>query len=54
MKYKDPKTEEYYKSLPGVVRAFIHQSGAEISTLGELMLIGEHFKISFNVNDTDG
>lgn len=44
MKYDDPEMERYFLSLPPETQEFINQSGAEISTLGELMEIGEHFK----------
>lgn len=44
--YKDPKMEEYFLSLPTEVRAFIISSGREISTPGELMMVGEHFKMT--------
>ena len=36
-----------FNSLPSKVRAFINNSRADISTPGELMLIGEHFRKSF-------
>lgn len=39
--------EAYFASLPPKVRAFINRSKADISTPGELMLIGEHFRNSF-------
>ena len=48
MKYKDPKMEAYYQSLPPEVRRFIDQSGADICSIGELTLIGEHFKVSLD------
>ena len=47
MKYEDPRMEAYFNSLPSKVRAFINNSRADISTPGELMLIGEHFRKSF-------
>jgi hypothetical protein len=43
MNFKDPQMEEYFNSLPVVVQGFIVRSGLEISTFGELMMIGEHF-----------
>lgn len=46
MKYEDPKMEAYYQSLPPEVRQFIDQSRADICSLGELTLIGEHFRVS--------
>lgn len=53
MKYEDPRMEAYFNSLPSPVRRFIHRSGAEISSPGELMLIGEHFRNSFGFADQD-
>ncbi|MDO4515929.1 MAG: hypothetical protein Q4C76_02175 [Bacillota bacterium] len=47
MKYENPQMEAYFASLPPKVRAFINRSKADISTPGELMLIGEHFRNSF-------
>lgn len=47
MKYRDPKMEAYFNSLPSEVRAYINLSKADISSLGSLMLIGEHFRYSF-------
>lgn len=47
MKYEDHRMEAYFNSLPSKVRAFINNSRADISTPGELMLIGEHFRKSF-------
>lgn len=46
MKYENPQMEAYYNSLPPKVQAFIHRSKADISTPGELMLIGEHIRHS--------
>lgn len=51
MKYENPQMEAYFNSLPGKVRAFIHRSKAEISTPGELMLIGEHLRHSLGCNE---
>ena len=47
MKFDDPNMENYFRSLPLEVQAFIQNSGADISTPGELMHIGEHFRNSF-------
>jgi len=47
VKYKDPVMEKYFLSLPQNVKGFINASEVEISTPGDLMLIGEHFKVSF-------
>ena len=44
MNFDTPEMEQYFASLPNETQNFIRQSGAEISTLGELMQIGEHFK----------
>lgn len=44
MQFEDAAMEQYFLSLPVSVQQFILQSGVEISTLGELMEIGEHFK----------
>ena len=35
---------EYFMSLPQNVQKYILQSGTQISTLGDLMQVGEHFK----------
>ncbi|MCI2106672.1 MAG: hypothetical protein LKK00_08150 [Intestinimonas sp.] len=51
MKYSDPKMEQYFNSLPSTVRAYINLSKAEIGSLGDLMLIGEHFRYSFGPDD---
>lgn len=40
----NPALGEYFATLPPKVQNFIVDSKAEISTLGELMKIGEHFK----------
>ncbi len=53
MKYEDPRMEAYFNSLPSKVRAFIHNSRADISTPGELMLIGEHFRNSFGETERE-
>ena len=45
--------EAYFNSLPSKVRAFIHNSRADISTPGELMLIGEHFRNSFGETERE-
>ena len=39
-----PVFREYFNSLPVHVRALILESGAEITSLGELMQIAEHLK----------
>ena len=39
-----PQLREYFASLPRYVQDFILDSNAQITTLGELMEIGEHFK----------
>ena len=44
MDFETPEMKEYFDSLPPETKSFIIQSGAEISTLGELMEIGEHFR----------
>lgn len=46
MKYENPQMEAYFNGLPTKVRAFINRSKADISTPGELMLIGEHLRHS--------
>ena len=43
MKYEDPKMEAYFCSLPLAVQSYINQSGADICSIGELTIIGEHF-----------
>lgn len=39
--------EEYFNTLPPEVQNYILTSQANISSLGELTLIGEYFKNSF-------
>ena len=51
MKYRDPWMENYFNSLPPAVRSLINRSKAEIASRGELMLIGEHFKINLGYAD---
>ena len=48
MKYDNYDMERYFQSLPPDIKDFISSSGVEVSTLGELMLIGEHFKHSLD------
>lgn len=52
MKYSDPKMEKYFCTLPPEVQNYINESKADISSLGELMLIGEHFRYSFGYEET--
>lgn len=40
----DPVLGEYFATLPPKVQDFIVNAKAEISTLGELIAIGEHFR----------
>jgi hypothetical protein len=44
MKFENPEMQNYFDSLPPEAKSHIIKSGVEISTLGELMKIGEHFK----------
>ena len=53
VKYRDPNMEAYFNSLPPAVRVFIDRSGADISTPGELMLIGEHCRNSFGYTERE-
>lgn len=53
MKFDNPDMEHYFRTLPQEVRLFIERSGAEISSPGELMLIGEHFRNSFGYTEQD-
>ena len=50
-KYDDPKMEAYFRTLPLEVQNLIERSGAEIASLGELTMIGEHFKNSNSKTD---
>ena len=52
-KYDDPEMDEYFTSLPPEVQAYVERSQVEISTYGELMQIGEHFKSSIGEDETD-
>lgn len=47
MHYDDPKMQAYFNDLPAKARVMIDRSGVEISTPGELMLVGEHFRKKF-------
>ena len=47
MKYKDPKMEQYWNTLPPEVQSLIEGTGAQISSLGMLTKLGEYYK-----NDT--
>ena len=53
MKYDDPNMEHYFRSLPPPVQRLIERSGADICSPGELMLIGEHFKISYGYQEPE-
>ncbi len=44
MRYTDPKMRAYFSTLPSKVRARLMLSKVEIASLGELMLVGEHFR----------
>ena len=48
LKYREPAKERYFSSLPPAARSYINRSGVEISTYGELMQIGEHFRHSMS------
>ena len=52
MQYENPNMEKYFRSLPPKVQSLILRSRADISSPGELMLIGEHFKKEFEAEDT--
>ena len=47
MKYKDPKMEQYWNTLPPGVQSLIEGTGAQICSLGMLTKLGEYYK-----NDT--
>ena len=47
MKYKDPRMEQYWNTLPPGVQSLIEGTGAQISSLGMLTKLGEYYK-----NDT--
>ena len=53
VKYDDPNMEHYFRSLPPPVQRLIERSGADIGSPGELMLIGEHFKISYGYQEPE-
>lgn len=44
MKYKDPKMEQYWNTLPQGVQSLIEGTGAQISSLGMLTKLGEYYK----------
>ena len=41
----DPNLRDYYAKLPGHIQSRLLAANLEISTLGELMLWAEHFKM---------
>lgn len=41
---ENPRLKEYFDSLPTDIKDRILDSEVEISTLGELMKVAEHFK----------
>ena len=47
MKYKDPRMEQYWNTLPPDVQTLIEGTGAQISSMGMLTKLGEYYK-----NDT--
>ena len=44
MKYKDPRMEQYWNTLPLDVQTLIEGTGAQISSLGMLTKLGEYYK----------
>ena len=44
MRYTDPRMRAYLLTLPSKVRARLMRSKVEIASLGELMMVGEHFR----------
>ncbi len=44
MDFDSSEMQAYFNSLPQETRDFIDRSDVKVSTLGELMEIGEHFK----------
>ena len=51
MNFSDSKMEQYFNTLPPEVQNYILASGADISSLGELTLIGEHFRYSLGYEE---
>ncbi|MCY1715300.1 hypothetical protein [Caproiciproducens galactitolivorans] len=49
----DPNLKNYFTSLPKDVQNRIKRSGVEISTLGELMEVGEHLKETGGIDGKD-
>ena len=47
MTFEDPRLEEYFRTLPPDVQAFLMASGRDICSLGELMQVGEHLRKEF-------
>lgn len=45
----DIEIENYYNSLPPKIKSQILASNAEITTLGELMLVADHFNMQEDV-----
>ena len=50
-KYKDPKMQEYYNTLPSAVKSLIDTSGIEISSLGMLTKLGDYHKNNLESNE---
>jgi len=44
MKFEDPKMEAYFNALSHEAQSYINNSGIDICSLGDLVLIGEHFE----------
>ncbi|MPM85128.1 hypothetical protein SDC9_132205 [bioreactor metagenome] len=44
MRYTDAKMRSYYLTLPPKVRARLMNTKVEFASLGELMMVGEHFR----------
>ena len=53
MQFEDPRLEAYFRTLPPDVQAFLEKSGRDISSLGELMQVGEHFRKEFGHDGTE-
>ena len=51
MKYKDPRMEQYWNSLPLGVQSLIEGTGAQISSLGMLTKLGEYYKNDSTLED---
>lgn len=52
MKYKDPKMEKYWNTLPCGVQNLINETGIDVCSLGMLTKLGEYYKNDSTLKET--